>query len=42
MLECSQIQSLAVVKPDTKQVEAAGEDVLIDDACIDLMLSEAS
>jgi hypothetical protein len=42
MLECSQIQSLAVVNPDTKAVDAVGGDVLIDDACIDLMLSEAS
>jgi hypothetical protein len=42
MLERSQIQSLAVVNPDTTGVEAVAKDVLIDYACIDLMLSEAS
>jgi hypothetical protein len=42
MLEHSRIQSLAVVNPDTTGEEAAMKDVLIDDACIDLMLSEAS
>jgi hypothetical protein len=42
MLERSQIQSLAVVWPDTSGGEAGFGDVLIDDECIDLMLSEAA